>query len=59
MDGTSAKTHGDDFVVTWPTHKLIGLKNKVAGVCPTKTKIICHGPKENITVIAWWHTGLR
>ena len=32
----SGMTHGDDFVVTGPTSKLIELKKKVEGVCPIK-----------------------
>ena len=30
----SGMAHGDDFVVTGPTVRLIGLENKLAGVCP-------------------------
>ena len=41
-------THGDGFVVTRPTARLIDVKNKIAGVYQIKTKIVGHGAMESV-----------
>ena len=48
----SGMTHGDVFLVTGPTSKLIEPKNKLAGVYPIGTKIIRHGSTETTKALS-------
>ena len=56
----SGLTHGDDFVLTGPTKKLMEFERKMTRVDPIKAKIISHGsPKSIKTVNRRLHWGKR
>ena len=53
-------THGDDFVLTGPTQKLMEFERKMKSVYPIKAKIIGHGsPKSIKTLNRRLHWGKR
>ena len=47
----SGLTHGDDFVLTGPTERLMEFKNEMMKVYPTKAKIINFGSTESIKTL--------
>ena len=47
----SGLTHGDDFVLTGPTKRLMEFKMKMTKVYPTKAKIISFGSTESIKTL--------
>ena len=50
-DGISGLTHGDDFVLTGPTKRLMEFENKMTSVYPIKAKIIGHGSSKSIKTL--------
>ena len=44
-------THGDDFVLTGPTEKLIEIERKMTNVYPIKAKIISYGSSKSIKTL--------
>ena len=44
-------THGDDFVLTGPTKKLMEFERKMTSVYPIKAKIIGHGSPKSIKTL--------
>ena len=44
-------THGDDFVLTGPTKKLVEFEKRKISVYPIKAKIISHGSPKNIKTL--------
>ena len=44
-------THGDDFVLTGPTKKLVEFERKMTSVYPIKAKIISNGSPKNIKTL--------
>ena len=44
-------THGDDFVLTGPTEKLMEVERKMACVCPIKAKVISYGSSKSIRTV--------
>ena len=44
-------THGDDFVLTWPTKKLGKFERKMTSVYPIKAKIMSYGSPKNIQTL--------
>ena len=56
----SRLTHGDDFVLTGPTKKLMEFENEMTSVYPMKAKIIGYGsPKSIKTLSRRLHWGTR
>ena len=47
----SGLTHGDDFVLTWPTKKLVEFERKMTSVYPIKAKIMSYGSPKNIQAL--------
>ena len=47
----SGLTHGDDFVLTGPTKKLVEFERKMTSVYPIKAKIISYGSPKNIKTL--------
>ena len=59
-DRVSGLTHGDDFVLTGPTEKLIEIERKMINVYPIKAKIISYWSSKSIkTINRWLHWGER
>ena len=58
-DRVSGLTHGDDFVLTGPTEKLVEFERKMTSVYPIKAKIISHGSPKNIKTLNRLHWGNR
>ena len=59
-DRVSGLTHGDDFVLTGPTKKLVEFERKMTSVYPIKAKIIGFGsPKSIKTLNTRLHWGKR
>ena len=53
-------THGDDFVLTGPTKKLMEFERKMTNVYPIKAKVIgCGSPKSIKTMNRRLHWGKR
>ena len=47
----SGLTHGDDFVLTGPTKRLMEFENKMTSVHPIKAKIISYGSSKSIKTL--------
>ena len=47
----SGLTHGDDFVLTGPTKKLMEFERKMTNVSPIKAKIISYGSPKSIKTL--------
>ena len=53
-------THGDDFVLTGPTKRLMEFERKMTSVYPTKAKITSYGSPKSIKTLNWrLHWGKR
>ena len=50
-DRVSGLTHGDDFVLTGPTEKLMEVERKMTSVYPIKPKIISYGSSKSIKTL--------
>ena len=44
-------THGDDFVITGPTEKLVEVERKMTSVYPIKAKVISYGSSKSIKTL--------
>ena len=55
-------THGDDFVLTGPTKKLMEFERKMTNVYPIKAKVIGYGSSKSIETLNrrlhWWKRGV-
>ena len=47
----SGLTHGDDFVLTGPTKKLMEFEKKMTSGCPIKAKILSYGSPKSIKTL--------
>ena len=53
-------THGDDFVLTGPTEKLLEVERKMTSMYPIKAKVISNGSSKSIkTLNRRFHWGER
>ena len=50
-DRVSGLKHGDHFVITGPTKKLVEFERKMTSVYPIKAKIISYGSPKNIKTL--------
>ena len=50
-DRVSGLTHGDDFVFTGPTEKLMEVERKMTSVHPIKAKVISYGSSKSIKTL--------
>ena len=50
-DRVSGLTHGDDFVITGPTEKLMEVERKMTSVYPIKAKVISYGSSKSIKTL--------
>ena len=44
-------THGDDFVITGPTEKMMEVERKMTSVYPIKAKVISYGSSKSIKTL--------